>query len=324
MDNAIETEDLTKTFEQLQGWWRLGRQARIPAVTGVNLSVQRGEVFGLLGPNGAGKTTLTKMLCTLIRPSRGGAHVAGYSLAQAGAIRAAVGLVVSDERSFYWRLSGRQNLTFFAALYGLHGQRAANRVNVALAEVDLLPYAGSRFTSYSTGMRQRLAIARSLLHRPQILFLDEPTRSLDPGATQRLHDLIGRLNREHDVTIFLITHDLAEAEKVCGRLAVMHRGRIRAAGSPAELRRLFRPQIYYALRTAALEAALCHGLEKVAGEVRLEHCPGYDTVHFRAAEADGRLAAVLEYLHGQKVAIHAIESRPASLEEVFAHFTQGD
>jgi ABC-2 type transport system ATP-binding protein len=322
MDNAIETEDLSKTFEQLSGWWRIGRPIRAPAVSGVTLSVRRGEVFGLLGPNGAGKTTLTKMLCTLIRPSRGEAQVAGYSLAQTGAIRAAVGLVVSDERSFFWRLSGRQNLTFFAALHGLHGTAAAERVNGALTEVDMLSHAGKSFSTYSTGMRQRLAIGRSLLHRPQILFLDEPTRSLDPKASQRLHDLIGRLNRERGVTVFLITHDLAEAEKVCARLAVMHHGRIQAAGSPAELRRLFRPQLHYHLHAAGLQPAHCHDLKQLAGPVRLEQGAAYDTLHFRAGETDGRLAAVLDYLHRQKVTIHTIDSRPASLEEVFAHFTQ--
>jgi ABC-2 type transport system ATP-binding protein len=323
MENAIETEDLAKTFEQPGGWWRIARPARIPAVRGVDLAIGHGELFGLLGPNGAGKTTLTRMLCTLISPSRGTAQVAGYSLAQTAAVRAAVGLVVSDERSFYWRLSGRQNLTFFAALYGLHGRVAAERVTAALAEVDLPAEADRPFSTYSTGMRQRLAMARSLLHRPRVLFLDEPTRSLDPGASQRLHDLIGRLNREHGVTIFLITHDLAEAEKVCGRLAVMHRGRIRATGTPAELRRLFRPRVHYSLRTTTLEGASGHELEGLAGAVRLERCAGYDVLHFQAGETDGRLAAVLDHLHRHNVTIHAIENRPASLEEVFAHFTKG-
>jgi ABC-2 type transport system ATP-binding protein len=322
MEYAVETENLAKTFEQSGGWWRLARPSSIPAVGGVDLAIRTGEVFGLLGPNGAGKTTLTRMLCTLISPSRGTAQVAGYSLAQSAAIRAAVGLVVSDERSFYWRLSGRQNLTFFAALYGLHGRVAATRVNAALAEVDLLAEAGRSFSTYSTGMRQRLAIARSLLHRPQVLFLDEPTRSLDPGASLRLHDLIDKLNREHGVTIFLITHDLAEAEKVCRRLAVMHRGRIRATGTPAELRRLYRPHVHYRVRTAPVAAVPGRELEEMAGAVYLERCAGYDVLHFQAGEADGRLAAVLDYLHRHNVTVQAVESRPASLQEVFAHFTE--
>jgi ABC-2 type transport system ATP-binding protein len=322
MDNAIETEELTKSFAQRPGWWQIAARSPITAVTDVTLTVRPGELFGLLGPNGAGKTTLTKMLCTLIVPSRGRAQVAGFPLAQAAAIRAAVGLVVSDERSFYWRLTGRRNLAFFAALHGLHGPAAAERVNQVLAEVDLQPQAEKRFSDYSTGMRQRLAIARSLLHRPRLLFLDEPTRSLDPLATQRLQELIGRLNGEAGVTIFLITHDLAEAEKLCQRLAVMHQGRIQAVGTPAELRRLLQPQLQYQLRTGPVDSVLCDRLAQLAPGLRREQQPDHCRLSFHLAENDSRLTAVLDTLRRHAVTIQAIESRPPSLEEVFAHFTQ--
>ena len=200
MDIAVEINRLTKHFDKPQGWRRLANFKPVTAVQEVSLTIPRQELFGLLGPNGAGKTTLVKMLCTLILPSRGEATVAGYSLEQDAAIRAAVGLVVADERSFYWRLTGRRNLMFFAAMHRLFGREAQRRVEQVLADVDLLDRAGDRFSNYSTGMRQRLAIARSLLHQPEILFLDEPSRSLDPTATQHLHTLIQRLLEKQGVT----------------------------------------------------------------------------------------------------------------------------
>lgn len=322
MELAIETHHLTKAFEKPRGWRRLARQPAVTAVNDVTLSVEKGELFGLLGPNGAGKTTLVKMLCTLILPTSGTAAVAGYPLSKAGAIRAAVGLVVSDERSFYWRLTGRENLQFFAAMYQLRGREAERRVEEVLDEVDLLPYAGKVFQSYSTGMRQRLAIARSLLHRPQVLFLDEPSRSLDPVATARLHELVLGLINKHKVTVFLITHDLLEAEKLCGRVAVLHRGRIRAVGKPAELRHRLQPQLQYTIRAQTLPSEAAGRLRELAPDLHLLTENGYSELMFEAGETDGRLTAVLDYLRQQNCLIHRIQGQLPSLEEVFAHYTR--
>ncbi|MFZ0545339.1 MAG: ABC transporter ATP-binding protein, partial [Candidatus Promineifilaceae bacterium] len=244
---AIETRNLTKTFEPPRGWRRLARRRGTTAVKDVNLTVETGELFGLLGPNGAGKTTLVKMLCTLILPTSGSATIAGYPMSRAGHIRQHVGLVVTDERSFYWRMTARQNLQFFASLYGLHGNAANNRVQNVLEAVDLEEDAERPFSNYSSGMKQRLAIARSLLHMPRILFLDEPSRSLDPVATIRLHNLILDLMARQTMTIFLITHDLLEAEKLCGRVAVMDEGRIRVVGRPSDLRRQLQPRQRYSV-----------------------------------------------------------------------------
>ena len=223
---AIETNGLSKTFEPPQGWRKLRRSGGgITAVQNVSLRIPEGELFGLLGPNGAGKTTLTKLLCTLILPTAGQANIAGHTLQNTRAIRAAVGLVVTDERSFYWRLSGYRNLQFFAALHGLYGTAADERIRYLLPIVGLSEAAERRFSEYSSGMKQRLAIARALLHQPRILFLDEPSRSLDPTATFQLQLLIKDLQAQ-GVTIFLITHDLAEAEKLCERVAVMDGGEV--------------------------------------------------------------------------------------------------
>jgi ABC-2 type transport system ATP-binding protein len=321
MENAIETHHLTKTFEKAAGWRRLVRQPGTTAVNDVSLTVHGGELFGLLGPNGAGKTTLVKTLCTLILPTSGTAAVAGFPLAETGRIKRQVGLVVTDERSFYWRLSGRKNLLFFAAMQHLHGQEAEERVNMVLAEVDMMEAADGRFSDYSTGMRQRLAIARSLLHRPRILFLDEPSRSLDPNATQRLHNLVLDLIARHGVTIFLITHDLSEAEKLCQRVAVMHRGRIQVVGRPKELRERLKPQHHYAVRVGELPPVVLASLTAELSDLRTEQAAGHTRLFFQAAEDDGRLMALIELLQQHQVTLYDIEGHPPSLEEVFTHFT---
>lgn len=321
MENAIETLNLTKTFEKPAGWRRIVRQTGTTAVNDVNLTVHNGELFGLLGPNGAGKTTLVKTLCTLILPTSGTATVAGFPLSETGKIKRQVGLVVTDERSFYWRLSGRKNLLFFAAMQHLHGQEAEERVDMALAEVDMVEAAGRRFSDYSTGMRQRLAIARSLLHRPRILFLDEPSRSLDPSATQRLHNLVLELIARRGVTIFLITHDLSEAEKLCERVAVMHRGRIQVIGRPNDLRHQLKPQQRYAVRVGELPQPALASLTALAPDLRTEQAAGHTRLFFQAGEDDGRLMAIIETLQQHHVSVNDIEGHPPSLEEVFTHFT---
>ena len=321
MNPIIETDQLSKVYAPPQGWRRVARQTPVTAVADISLAVPQGELFGLLGPNGAGKTTLTKMLCTLIVPSSGRGLVVGHELADTLAIRAAVGLVVSDERSFFWRLSARRNLSFFAAMHGLHGRSAADRVDEVLADVDLLDVAERRFSNFSSGMRQRLAIARSLLHRPQLLFLDEPSRSLDPTATSRLHELLLRLMAGQGLTIFLITHDLAEAEKLCDRVALVHHGRIQTIGRPADLRRELRPQRLYTVQVGdggEGETAVLLALRAIVPDLTMPE-PGQ--VVFRAGEEDGLLTAVLDHLRQRAIPIQTITATPPSLEEVFAHYT---
>jgi ABC-2 type transport system ATP-binding protein len=321
MELAIETHQLTKSFEATPGWQGKAHRRPIKAVAGVDLAVEAGELFGLLGPNGAGKTTLVKILSTLILPSEGSALVAGHRLSQAGAIRARVGLVVSDERSFYWRLSARRNLEFFAAMHGLHGRQAGERVNAVLAQVELQAEAQRRYSDLSGGMRQRVAIARSLLHRPQILFLDEPSRSLDPTAAQHLHDLLQTLMGQQMMTIFLITHDLREAEKLCRRVALMHRGKINAIGRPAELRRRLSPQRDYLLFMEKVDPLLLDPLRRVIPTLQYQESDQGGQLGFQANEEDDTLSKVLDYLLQQRLRVKSIEAAPPSLDEVFAHFT---
>ena len=321
MTLAIETDGLTKKFERPRGWRRIARIPAVTAVEDVSFSVPRGEMFGLLGPNGAGKTTLVKMLCTLILPTSGMARVAGYPMSDDAAIRKAVGLVVTDERSFYWRLPGRENLKFFASMHDLYGDDADRRVQEVLEDVDLQSRAEDTFSSYSSGMKQRLAIARSLLHRPDILFLDEPSRSLDPVATQRLHELLSSLMDRQGVTIFLITHDLAEAEKLCQRVAVMNKGRIQALGRPAELRQRLQRQFHYQVQINDLPEDVGHALLALPAKLEIKRETGHLHLAFRASETEETLTDVLDLLRRHDVQILSIEGAPPTLEEVFAHHT---
>ena len=221
MSKAIETFDLTKRFPAQNRQWNLLRRSSgedVLAVDSVTLSVERGELFGLLGPNGAGKTTLIKLLCTLVVPTSGEALVDGFNLADGESIRRHVGLVTGEERSFYWRLSGRENLKFYASLYDLTPSETESRVRQLSGLLELGEFLDLRFDRCSRGMKQRLALARGLLHDAEILFLDEPTKSLDPAAASRLRETIADLAHSQGHTVVLVTHQLSEAEELCDRI----------------------------------------------------------------------------------------------------------
>jgi ABC-2 type transport system ATP-binding protein len=245
-------------------------------------------------------------------------------MADSGQIREHVGLVVTDERSFYWRLSARRNLQFFAALYGLRGEEAEKRTRIVLESVDLLDDAERPFSNFSSGMKQRLAIARSLLHLPQILFLDEPSRSLDPVATIRLHNLILDLMERHKMTIFLITHDLLEAEKLCDRVAVMNQGQIQVVGRPSELRRQLQPQQQYAIWVEGFDEATARAIRPLLPDLKIDNSTDRVRLIFNTGEADGSLTPILDTLRQNRVRINSVEGHPPSLEEVFSHFTGTD
>ncbi len=243
MSYAIETINLTKEFIHNNSLSDLFlhpfRKTKITlSVNNVNLRVKDGELFGLIGPNGAGKTTLIKMLCCLILPTKGTAKVTGLDiLHKEDDVKASVGLVNGDERSFYWRLTGRQNLQFFASLYGLSSVQAKTKIKELLDFLEI-EEPDKQFQKYSTGVKQRLSIARSLLNNPKVIFMDEPTKSLDPGISQNLRKFIkDKLAHQQGKTIFFATHNLEEIEYLADRLAIMKEGKIMACGTIEELRR---------------------------------------------------------------------------------------
>lgn len=305
----IETFALSKAYEPAS-WWR--KRKPVTAVADITLQIEAGELFGLLGPNGAGKTTLIKLLATLLLPTSGTAKVDGHDLSETQQIRALIGLAVADERSFFWRITVRQNLEFFAALYGLHGRSANHRVGELLAQMDLQAQAEKPFSHLSSGQRQRLAIARSLLHRPKVLFLDEPTRSLDPVAAANLHTLLRALISQEKVTIFLITHDLAEAEVLCDRVAILRGGQIQAIGRPLTLRRSLALPITYDLHLGEVSATLS-GLLVAMGVTAL----GNGRWQLMAREGEEKVTAVIDLLRQHDVTLQAIHTTSPTLDQLF-------
>jgi ABC-2 type transport system ATP-binding protein len=242
--SAISIRNLSKTypvsFRRLRAFFRRPAKEPVEALRDVSFEVETGEIFGLIGRNGAGKTTLTKIVATLVQPTTGSVSVHGHdSVSDDEHVRRQVGLATAEERSFYWRLTSEQNLMFFARLHGLSDRAAKQRIKDLFAQLELDEVARRRFGELSTGNKQRLAVARAMLASPPVLLLDEPTRSLDPLAAARMRDLIRALAKQDPpVTIFLTSHNLAEVETLCARVAIISRGHIRAIDTPRNLRDL--------------------------------------------------------------------------------------
>ena len=243
-ESAISIRNLSKTypspFRRLRAFFRRPVKEQVEALREVTFDVNTGEIFGLIGRNGAGKTTLTKIVATLVQPTTGTVTVRGSdSVHHDEHVRRQIGLATAEERSFYWRLTGEQNLMFFARLHGLSDRVAKPRIRELFAQLELEEVARRRFGEMSTGNKQRLAVARALLSSPPVLLLDEPTRSLDPLAAARMREMISSLARQDPpVTILLTSHNLAEVETLCERVAIISRGRIRAIDTPQHLRSL--------------------------------------------------------------------------------------
>jgi ABC-2 type transport system ATP-binding protein len=233
---AIEAEKLQRTYRTHTGTIRR-RSKEIQAVRGVSFAIEPGELFGLLGPNGAGKTTTIKMLITLLIPTGGTARVLGLDVVKdAHEVRKRIGYVFGGERGVYERLSGYDNLRYFAELYGVPARLQKQRIEELLELVGLKGREHERAEGYSRGMKQRLHVARGLLHDPEVLFLDEPTIGLDPVGARELRATIASLTAAGK-TILLTTHYMFEADALCDRIAVISKGEIVAEGTPADLKR---------------------------------------------------------------------------------------
>lgn len=238
MEYAITTKGLTKVYRVRQTTDGKIKTREIKAVLDLNLRICRGELFGLLGVNGAGKTTTIRMLATLLEPTSGTAVVNGFDvLKQPVDVRRSIGCLLPGERSHYWKLTARENLRFFGTLYGMPPRGLENRIEQVLDIVGLSQRADERVENYSSGMRQRLALARAILHDPPVLILDEPTAGLDVHSARMLRRMVQELAATGK-TVLLTTHNLQEAEKVCTRVAVIHGGRILAQDTPEALRAL--------------------------------------------------------------------------------------
>jgi ABC-2 type transport system ATP-binding protein len=244
---AVLTRGLTKEFERGRRtlWQRLRREpdrrTRFRAVDGIDLLVEPGEIFGVLGPNGAGKTTTLKMLATLLEPTAGEAYVLGIDVRERPReVRARLGAMLSGERSLYWKLTARENLEYFAALYHVPPSATRARIDAALDAVKLSDRSEDYVERYSTGMRQRLALARALLPDPPLLILDEPTVGLDPQSARDLRERVRDLRRQGR-TVLLTTHYMEEADQLCDRIAIVDHGKVVALDTPAALKRAAGP-----------------------------------------------------------------------------------
>ncbi|MDX6476528.1 MAG: type transport system ATP-binding protein [Gaiellaceae bacterium] len=231
----IEAIELRRTYRTTTGVIRR-KPLEVEAVRGISFGVERGELFGLLGPNGAGKTTTIKMLITLLLPTSGQARVLGHDVVDdAREVRKRIGYVFGGDRGLYERLSGYDNLRYFAELYGVSGSRQRARIDEVLELVGLKGREKERVEGYSRGMRQRLHIARGILHDPEVVFLDEPTIGVDPVGARDLRQMIADLITVGK-TVLLTTHYMFEADALCDRIAVIAKGEIVGQGTPAELK----------------------------------------------------------------------------------------
>jgi ABC-2 type transport system ATP-binding protein len=309
---AVHARDLQKTF---RGGW-LGRR-RTEALRGASLEVPRGAIFGLLGPNGAGKTTLLSILATLLLPDGGSATVLGHDVVREPfAIRRRLNMA-SGNASFVWSLRPTEVLAFYGRLYGLSGPALSRRVEELIEQFELGPYRRTEYNELSTGLKQRLAFAKALLNRPEVLFLDEPTLGLDPDVSIRIRAQVADLRREQGTTIILTTHYMREAEELCDTIAFIKGGRILAQGSAESLKRQIRIGDVVALR---LEPRVPDRLDELPGVLQL-HVRG-DHVECTVDAADKRLPEMLRWLVEQGVSVLDCEVKEPELEEVFVELAR--
>ena len=302
---VIQTSSLTRRFGDKN------------AVDRLTLEVQAGEIFGFLGHNGAGKTTTVRLLNGVLEPTSGDARVSGLDpQTQGPALRAKTG-VLTETPSLDERLTARDNLSIYADLYDVPRADVQGRVDALLSEFELADRADEKVGGYSKGMKQRLALARALLHKPELLFLDEPTSSLDPVAARHVHSLVENLARREGCTVFLCTHNLVEAQRLCDRVAVMENGRLVALGTPSDLTRQYvkRLDVDLELDPAQMDSALrilqehpdlVVGIPKQEKDVLTLTLSGRDAI-----------PELLSVLVGKGLHIYRLAPQEANLEEVY-------
>jgi ABC-2 type transport system ATP-binding protein len=293
------------------------RRRETVALAGVSLDVPRGAIFGLLGPNGAGKTTLLSIFATLLTADRGRVVVLGHDVTRdAGAVRRRLNMA-SGNASFVWAMRPEEILDFYGRLYGFSGAALRRRVDALLEMCELSPHRRVPYNELSTGLKQRLALAKALVNDPELLFLDEPTLGLDPDVSVRLREHIARLRRQRGMTIVLTTHYMREAEQLCDEIAFVKAGRILARGTAAELKRQIRIGDVIALRLDPPEAPW---LTDLAGVLRCVSTAG--RIECTVDEAEKRLPEILAALQAEGAVVRDIQVREPELEDVFVELAR--
>jgi ABC-2 type transport system ATP-binding protein len=296
----IQTKNLGKQFEDFV------------AVDGVDLQVEAGEVLALLGPNGAGKTTTIRMLTSVLRPSRGSAHVAGFDVVKdAPKVRLSVG-VLTENHGLYNRMPAIEYLDFFGQLYGMPANLRQYRINELMQQFGLAEAHQRRIGEYSKGMRQKLALARALLHSPPVLLLDEPTSAMDPESARLVRNAIKDL-RSAERAIIICTHNLAEAEELADHIAIIRRGKIIAKGSPLALKQLLLGpgefEIHFATPLNGKPGDLPHGLSIST--------QGLSWIRYRTSNPEADNPRMLDCLMKQNLPVISLQEVPRNLEQVY-------
>jgi ABC-2 type transport system ATP-binding protein len=291
------------------------------AVDSITFDIKKGEVFGLLGPNGAGKSTTIRMLSTLTRPTKGTATIGGFDVVkQDTEVRKLIG-IVSEKMIMYNRLTARENLWFFGSLFGMPRDALSDRIAELLKLVQLTKWEKAQVGTFSTGMKQKINIIRALLNMPQVLFLDEPTLGLDPQSTVEIREFVKKLNQEHNTTILLTTHMMAEADLLCDRIGIIDRGKIVALDTSTNLKNAIADA-----NTTILTLEIVNLAPDLLATLRALQC--VETVsqenasHLKIhAHGTGAFDSIIDAVRAKKANVASIQNIQPTLEDVFLHIT---
>lgn len=350
METLVEARGLVKTYKRRDG-------SEVQAVKGIDLDIHRGEIFSLLGPNGAGKTTTISMISGLLGPTHGDARIGGHSITQEPMKAKALMGYVPQEIALYPTLTARQNLEFFGRMYGITGRELARRVDEVLEFIDLTDRQKDRVETFSGGMKRRVNIGVGLLHRPQLVYMDEPTVGIDPQNRRRILDTVFRLRDEYDMTVLYTTHLMEEAEELSDRVGIIDHGEIIALGSQGELTQQVgeEDRLVFSVAEQVVEQAVLSKIEQEVEGVRSATFEQFDLVAVEGSEdsdvpvvekrGTGSMAAVrsgqtkegvvtvlalrgrkalspvINLLNEHHIEIHSVEVREPDLEAVFLKLT---
>ncbi|UCD06429.1 MAG: ABC transporter ATP-binding protein [candidate division WOR-3 bacterium] len=311
----IIVNDIRKIFKK-------GKPDEVRAVDGIGFTINKGELFGLLGPNGAGKTTLIKCISTLLIPDSGSVTVGGYDIYREPLeVRRHIGVLTGGERSLYWKLTPVENLRYFAALYGVSRKVTKERITYLLELMGLVDKSNVRVEKLSSGMKQKLSLARVLIHDPPVLLVDEPTLGLDPYFARFIRDFVkNELNKKLKKTILLTTHYMDEADELCERIAFMNRGKIEALDTPDRLKQSMpQKQVLEIKCQGTIEKDMFETIDGAAG-INISHGEGFVFLRWNTDNPELILGNIIELVR-EKAKIYSVRVTTPTLEDVFVHLT---
>jgi ABC-2 type transport system ATP-binding protein len=322
MTAIVEVSGLTKTYKRPDG-------TAIEAVKSVDFSIQKGEIFSLLGPNGAGKTTTISMISGLIAPTAGDAIIGGHSIKQAPIAAKRLMGYIPQEIALYDRLSARQNLQFFGQMYGLTGKELGKRIDEVLVFVDLSDRQHDRINTFSGGMKRRVNIAAGLLHRPQLVYMDEPTVGIDPQNRRRILDMVFEMRDKYNMTVLYTTHLMEEAQELSDRVGIIDHGEIIAMGTQGDLTQQVgeEDRLLFSINQPSLDASLLRKIESEVETVTRALCDDATadkpsaTLTVFAKRGRRAMPQIIRVLNDAEIEIGSVEVREPDLEAVFLHLT---